>query len=832
MNSRKYLIKTVSVIGTVIILLITSCTQNTVNPDLKINKKGYFETQGLNVMVFQDYYPDGHQGGVGIIQHGDRVATNGDLRLDATPGQWQPIPKLNSRVVDTLNNTISASLSFPDSSRNRQGFNPIDYPDLYFNYTVSVTTEGKAIKISVDLDRSIPDEFIGKVGFNMELFPAPLFGQRYFMDDKSGIFPRQANDPVYYDNEKEIQVTPMATGNKLVIAPDDPKRRIAFESATGQLQLIDGRGLYNNGWFVVRSLVAKGAERHAIEWTITPNVIDNWVDTPVIEVSQVGYHPNQQKLADVELDQYDPKIQKLSLVRIKADGSETEVKKHDGSVWGTFLRYKYLQFDFSDVTQPGIYIIKYGNLKSHAFEIKDNVYDQNIWQPTLEYFLPVQMCHMRINDRYKVWHDRCHMDDALMAPINYNHFDGYRQGPSTLTKYKPGEHVPGINQGGWHDAGDYDLRVESQAGTVKMLALAIEEFGLNYDQTMVDQKDHLVELHRPDGVSDALEQVEHGVLSIVGGYESLGRLYRGIICQDLRQYVLLGDAASMTDGLIYNPKFLNSEKTGTASGIDDDRWVFTEDNPWRETGVSASLAIASRVLKDYRPELSAKCLTIAEALWNKYEDNPKVNKTEVAVELYTTTGDKKYMDYIVSNKDEIISRIRREGPVVARIISQVNDKEFVDSVTKAIEGLHAQIESERKENPFGVPYWPNIWGAGWGIQEFGVQQYFLHKGFPEIFGTDYMLHALNFVLGVHPGQNTASFASGVGSKSLEVAYGANRDEWSYIPGGVCSGTAMIRPDFAELKTWPYFWQQTEYVMGGGATNFMFLVLAAEHTLKE
>jgi len=39
------------------------------------------------------------------------------------------------------------------------------------------------------------------------------------------------------------------------------------------------------------------------------------------------------------------------------------------------------------------------------------------------------------------------------------------------------------------------------------------------------------------------------------------------------------------------------------------------------------------------------------------------------------------------------------------------------------------------------------------------------------------------------------------------------------------------PDFPELKEWPYFWQQTEYVMGGGATNFMFLVLAAKEVLK-
>ena len=111
-----------------------------------------------------------------------------------------------------------------------------------------------------------------------------------------------------------------------------------------------------------------------------------------------------------------------------------------------------------------------------------------------------------------------------------------------------------------------------------------------------------------------------------------------------------------------------------------------------------------------------------------------------------------------------------------------------------------------------------------------MEQYFLCSRFPEIFPNDYMLHALNFVLGCHPGVNNASFASGVGSKSIRVAYGVNRADWSFIPGGVASGTALIRPDYPELLEWPFLWQQTEYVMGGGGTNFMFLVLAADHLL--
>jgi hypothetical protein len=49
---------------------------------------------------------------------------------------------------------------------------------------------------------------------------------------------------------------------------------------------------------------------------------------------------------------------------------------------------------------------------------------------------------------------------------------------------------------------------------------------------------------------------------------------------------------------------------------------------------------------------------------------------------------------------------------------------------------------------------------------------------------------------------------------------------------VVSGTALIRPDFPELLEFPYLWQQMEYVLGGGSSHYMFLVLAAQQLLKE
>jgi hypothetical protein len=190
-----------------------------------------------------------------------------------------------------------------------------------------------------------------------------------------------------------------------------------------------------------------------------------------------------------------------------------------------------------------------------------------VWQPTLEYFLPIQMCHMRINDRYRVWHGSCHLDDARMAPVDFTLFDGYRQGPSTLCRFHPGEPVPGLNVGGWHDAGDDDLRIESQTGTMYGLALAYEAFGVTYDNTTIDQEHRVVEIQRPDGKPDVLQQIEHGALSVVGGYKAMGRFYRGIIVPTKRQYTHLGEFSMQTDNAIFDPKTAAANPPPIGAGV-------------------------------------------------------------------------------------------------------------------------------------------------------------------------------------------------------------------------------------------------------------------------
>lgn len=821
------------------------------NNSFVVNEQEYLEMRGANVMLAHDFYPESHQGGVGVIQNGIRVATNGDLRLEPTPGQWQPVPKVGKRKVNLKSQTISVRMQYPDDAK-KTGFNPIVYPDLDLKYTLKITSVGTSFKITVDLDKPIPKQWLGKIGMNIELFPGELFGKSYYMDDSFGIFPRQANGPGYLDQENNYQIKPMANGRELVVVPEDSSQTLRIKNLkNNELFLIDGRAKHNNGWFVVRSLVPENATKNAIEWLVTPSIDSSYTYESVVQVSQVGYHLNQQKVAVIEADKLDGNNEKIKLLRVDNKGGFTEMKSGFPKQWGLFLRYNYSQFDFSEIKNPGMYVISYKNKKTHPFQISATVFERNIWQPTLEYFLPVQMCHMRVNDRYKVWHGRCHLDDARMAPTHTNHFDGYEQGNTTFTNFKPGETVPGLNVGGWHDAGDYDLRIESQAATIEGLSWIYELFDVDFDNTTIDQKNKVVEIHKPDGKRDILQQIEHGALTIVGAYKALHRFYRGIIVPTNRQYVLLGDPVNHSDNLPYNSfdkvqkdveNFMSDgsnklkfspKSTAIENGLlgaPDDRWVFTEENSRRTFETAAALAVTHRALKNYNKTLANECLSIAEEVWETSKNEDSNQKINLAFALFHTTRSDKYEAFLVSKEHYLIQEISKYGWKIGPVLSFINDDKFKEGIKKAVKGYLSEIQKLEKETPYGVPYKPNIWGAGWGIQHFGVQQYFLHTSFPEIFPKEYMLNAMNFILGVHPGVNTSSFASGVGSRSLTQAYGVNRGENSFIPGGIGSGTALIRPDFPELLEWPYLWQQTEYVLGGGTTDYMFLILGANSLL--
>jgi endoglucanase len=364
------------------------------------------------------------------------------------------------------------------------------------------------------------------------------------------------------------------------------------------------------------------------------------------------------------------------------------------------------------------------------------------------------------------------------------------------------------------------------------------------DRTTVNPEARLVVLHTPDGVPDIVQQIEHGVENLLSGYRAAGHSFVGIIEPTFQQYVHNGDASTMTDNRVYDPAFGKALVAGEVWGHMDDRLAFTNRDSGLEYRCVQVLAAASRVLRGYNDKLADECLKTAQKTWT-YEQthpsvsygnayvpgNPEYHEVVAAIELFITTKDPVYRKKIMDLMPRIEKSLAGFAVPLIRVLPLLKEEALKQKLHKALEGPSKELKAGLAGMPFGVPFGPHIWGIGWSIQDYAVDQYYLAKTFPDLYDRENVFRVVNFVLGCHPGSNV-SFVSGVGPRSLTVAYGANRGDWSYIPGGMASGVALIRPDFPELKdSYPYLWQQAEYVMPGAAT-YLFCVLASDQLLNQ
>src|SRR6478672_3028903 len=170
--------------------------------ELHVNDKEYLETQGLSVLVYQNaFHPvfkDQKLSAIEIIQHDDRIATDGDVRLMPTPEQWDPVPHFKERK--RIGNGLTAFC---------------DYPEQKLSYRLEVQPEGDGFRVAVHLDQPLPAALVGKAGFNLDFLPTSYFGKSFILDTGSGIFPRHPNGPMQKDASGTAQPAPIATGQRI-----------------------------------------------------------------------------------------------------------------------------------------------------------------------------------------------------------------------------------------------------------------------------------------------------------------------------------------------------------------------------------------------------------------------------------------------------------------------------------------------------------------------------------------------------------------------------------------------------------------------------------------
>ena len=815
--------------------------------DLKLNDLGYFETRGVNVLVFSNTFSGGFNdeknSGIEIIHHGVRTVQGGAVRLSKTPEQWDLVPASPRRTVDTVNQSIEVVMR---------------YNDYDFESRVVVTAKGKAVEIALWLDNPVPEFLAGDAGFNLEFLPSQYWGKTYIMDGRPNRFPRYAvsNTTVRPNSEKPRQFKgfrtyddrgtdmfvdplPLETGHDIVIAPDAPERMIKISSDDALLELYDGRMLAQNGWFVLRSVLPAGKTGKVVTWTVEPNSVPGWIREPNIGFSQVGYIPSQPKTAVIELDKNDKPLPKASIYRIENDGSEKLVYTGKTSVWGEYYKYNYVKFDFSDVTEPGVYLIKYGDYKTGNFIIDSSVYNW-ITDATSDVWIPIHMNHMTVNEAYRIWHGEPFKEGYLQAPQS-DHFDLHSQGAQTNTKYKPYELIPGLNVGGYFDAGDFDIETGSNINVVQNLVAAWERFHPQRDETFVSEEQRYVDLHRPDGKPDILQYIEHGVLNLLAQAENIGFMSQTLSNSVLDNYHHLGDAAAITDGLHYDPSLPKYVKSadGKRSGTPDDMWAFTNRNPNSDMNAATMFAAASRVLKGYNDELAERCLKQSKRLMAEAQqlmsargngrmreggqaNNRNGGNMATNLQLYVATGDKSYLEQFEHQIWQMLDRNVNNSIRTALDAVPYMNAEYKEKLRPYVEQYKEYMDSFEKNNPYGVPIGEGNWAGSGAVVNFGTTACFANLYFPDIIDKSYAYKVAAFMFGCHPYHNYSLVATVGAARPKQVFYGNNRADFSFIPGNVAPGLLFRKPDhFENFDDWPFLWGQNEGTIAGNTGYLIF-----------
>ena len=819
--------------------------------NLKINGLEYFETQGVNVLVYSNLFTGGFNdeknAGIELIHHGVRTAQGGAVRLSNTPEQWDLVPAISDRKVDRESNTIEAALR---------------YNDYDFNSRVVVTVKGKGVEISVYLDKPVPATLEGKAGFNLEFLPSQYWHKTYLMDGRYNRFPRYVvgNTVAKPNSEKPkqfkgyvtsddrgtgkfIDPMPLETGRTLLLAPDEPERLVKITSPDADLMLFDGRMLAQNGWFVVRSLLPSGKTGKVLRWTVEPNAIIDWIREPNIGFSQVGYLPSQPKIAVIELDKKDKPLANASVWKVGEDGNATEVFIGNIVSWGDYYKYHYVKFDFTAVTALGIYYIKYGNYKTNNFLIENSVYDK-ITDATSDIWIPIHMNHMFVNEAYRVWHGEPFKEGYLQAPPNTDHFDLHSQGPATDTKYKALELIPGLNVGGFFDAGDFDIETGANIGVVQNFVQTWETFKPLRDQIFIDQKQRYVDLHRPDGTPDVLQFIEHGTLNLVAQAEIIGHMSQTLSNSVLDNYHHLGDAASLTDGLPYNPNLGPYEKAadGKSSGVKDDMWAFTSRNAGLDLRAATTFAAASRALKGYNDDLSARALAQSKRLLREATEilskQPQDNRgfsgganMATNLQLYISTGDQQYLGKFQELLWPALDRNVSFTLSTALDAIPHMDAAYKEKLRPYVIKYKAYIEGLEKDNPYGVPIGLGNWAGSGTVVSFGTTICFASQYFPEIIDASHAFKTTNWLFGCHPYHNYSLVAAVGAARPKAVFYGNNRADFSFIPGNVAPGLLFRKPDhFENYDDWPFLWGQNEGTIAGN-TGYLIFGSAFKNIIK-
>ncbi len=449
--------------------------------------------------------------------------------------------------------------------------------------------------------------------------------------------------------------------------------------------------------------------------------------------------------------------------------------------WGYHIDSYYYCADLSSIIKIGTYTLKATGI-SKQIKIVNRKHFLKLADKVINTYFHAQRCGQEIDD----WHNACHLDDSRCVNIKFK----ANNLPLQILKptYKAGTHIDVT--GGWHDAGDYNKYMGNTPIAIAHLAMAVEEF--DFDTALT--KSILNEIKWGMDWCLKMQDEDGGVFE---------RVYSGFSAQK--------GPAEETDNI----------KNKDDRPLDQDKFT-------SETGKFIfAAAIASRVLKKTKPQYAKKLVKAAQRAWKWIEDHPEQwpgpwhfgeypgDISAViwgALEMYQTTGEKKFLKYAENNYRKIKMTsgadvehfwwMSQKSICLAKLLIMNDDTDIKNYIENEFNRYIKLLRKKTFANPFLVR---TAYEPGWGnnAKVLGVlfDLYWISKSLNQPAVIDEFSQFHNWIYGLNPAGYT--FVIGYGNKYPKKVFNhITHHAHKELAGGVVPGLYLRKgkPFYKESKS--------------------------------
>jgi endoglucanase len=300
-------------------------------------------------------------------------------------------------------------------------------------------------------------------------------------------------------------------------------------------------------------------------------------NVPAIKVDTVGYEASWRKIAifNVEPKNAAVKDAKTGKTVLTIAGKHVEARGLDEA-----SRDQAWQVDFSELRTPGRYKLACDGGESDAFDIGEHLYGNAIVAGLKSFYF--QRTRTALVEPYAVWEGKAY---TRKKPSHVHEDVGWDllDHPNKKRKWKL--------EGGWFDAGNFDMYIPSTAVAAETLLLAYEWS----PDRFADKQLNIPE--SGNGIPDLLDETKWGLVWILSLQEPGG-------------------------GFRARESVIDTSPEGPADEDKTVRWVSGVSSAATAKAISV-LAMASRSYEKWDKPFAARCAAAAKSGWAWLEKNPK-----------------------------------------------------------------------------------------------------------------------------------------------------------------------------------------------------------------